>query len=125
MKIFLFLILLLLSAPALAVDFWKCQSYGPGTSTGDTINVVDYGNRFTVEEFRSPVFSEQKKYEHAVISAAFDNDFAYLKIRNAHGVHFEVHDILVTPGRALDTGSLLRETCINISEGNTSLFFLT
>lgn len=101
MKIFLILILMLLSAPAAAVDFWKCQSYGPGTSTGDTIRVVDYGNRFTVEEFKSPVFSEQKKYEHALINAAFDASFAYLKIRNAHGVHFEVHDVTVTPGKGL------------------------
>lgn len=97
----IFLILLLLSAPAAAVDFLKCQSYGPGTSKGDTINVVDYGNRFTVEEFKSPVFSEQKKYERAVISAAFDASFAYLKIRNSHGVHFEVHDVTVTPGKGL------------------------
>ena len=95
------LVLLMLTAPAFAVDFLKCQSYGPGTSTGDTINVVDYGNRFTVEEFKSPVFSEQKKYEHAFISAAFDSSFAYLKIRNAHGVHFEVHDVTVTPGKGL------------------------
>ena len=100
MSVFLILSVLL-SAPATAVDFWKCQSYGPGTSTGDTINVVDYGNRFTVEEFKSPVFSEQKKYEQAFISAAFDSSFAYLKIRNAHGVHFEVHDMTVTPGEGL------------------------
>lgn len=92
MKIFL---LLMLSAPALA-DFWKCQS-----STGDTINVVDYGNRFTVEEFKSPVFTEQKKYEHALINAAFDASFAYLKIRNTHGVHFEVHDLRVPPGEGI------------------------
>lgn len=99
MKILILLLSVLLSAPAAAV-FLKCQSYGPGT-TGATINVVDYGNRFVVEEFKSPVFSEQKKYEHAFISAAFDSSFAYLKIRNAHGVHFEVHDLAVTPGEGL------------------------
>lgn len=97
----LMLVLLLFVAPAFAVDFFACQSYGPGTNKGDTINVVDYGNRFNVEEFRSPVFSEQKKYESAVISAAFDASFAYLKIRNAHGVHFEVHDVTVPPGEGL------------------------
>ena len=97
----LMIVLLLLTVPAFAVDFWKCQSYGPGTSKGDTINVVDYGNRFTVEEFKSPVFSEQKKYEHALINAAFDASFAYLKIRNTHGVHFEVHDLGVPPGEGL------------------------
>lgn len=101
MKIIMLVLLMLLSAPAAAVDFWKCQSYGPGTTTGDTINVVDYGNRFQVEEFKSPVFSEQKKYDQAFISAAFDSSFAYLKIRNAHGVHFEVHDTTVTPGKGL------------------------
>ena len=93
MKI-LMLVLLLLAALAFA-DFWKCQS---GAST---VDVTDFGNRFVVEEFRSPVYTEQKKYEHAVISAAFDASFAYLKIRNSHRVHFEVHDLGVPPGEGI------------------------
>lgn len=91
----LMLILTLLSAPAFAVDFWRCQS------STSTVDVTDFGNRFAVEEFQSPRFSEQKKYEHAVISAAFDASFAYLKIRNSHGVHFEVHDLTVPPGEGI------------------------
>lgn len=93
MKI-LMLVLLMLTAPAFA-DFWRCQS---GAST---VDVTDFGNRFSVEEFRSPVYTEQKKYENAVISAAFDASFAYLKIRNSHGVHFEVHDLGVPPGEGI------------------------
>lgn len=89
------LVLLMLSAPALAVDFWRCQS------STSTVDVTDFGNRFAVEEFQSPRFSEQKKYEHAFISAAFDSSRAYLKIRNDHGVHFEVHDLTVPPGEGL------------------------
>lgn len=95
MKSLLLVLTLMLSGPALAVDFWRCQN------RDSTVDVVDFGNRFQVEEFQSPVFSEQKKYEHAFISAAFDNDFAYLKIRNDHGVHFEVHDLTVPPGEGL------------------------
>lgn len=95
MKSLLLILTLLFTAPALAVDFWRCQS---GNST---VDVTDFGNRFLVEEFQSPRFSEQKKYEHAFISAAFDSSFAYLKIRNDHGVHFEVHDLTVPPGEGL------------------------
>lgn len=95
MKIFLILLLMMFTGPAAAVDFWRCQS------STSTVDVTDYGNRFLVEEFKSPVFSEQKKYEHALINAAFDSSFAYLKIRNAHGVHFEVHDLTVPPGEGI------------------------
>lgn len=95
MKSLLLVLLLVVSAPAFAVDFWRCQS---GNST---VDVTDFGNRFAVEEFQSPKFSEQKKYEHAFISAAFDSHFAYLKIRNDHGVHFEVHDLTVPPGEGI------------------------
>lgn len=91
----LMLVLLLLVAPAFAVDFWRCQG------ASGVVDVTDFGNRFAVEEFQSPKFSEQKKYENAFISAAFDNDFAYLKIRNNHGVHFEVHDLTVPPGEGI------------------------
>lgn len=97
MKILLVMLVLLAAAPALAVDFWRCQS----STAGSTVDVTDFGNRFQVEEFQSPRFSEQKKYEHAFISAAFDSSFAYLKIRNDHGVHFEVHDLAVPPGEGV------------------------
>lgn len=99
MKSLLLVLLLMCTAPALAVDFWRCQS-GP-TAGNSTVDVTDFGNRFLVEEFQSPRFSEQKKYEHAFISAAFDSSFAYLKIRNDHGVHFEVHDLAVPPGEGI------------------------